>query len=127
MVGKLLDTNAVIALHKSDPAMLEFLRRNEVIIPTIVIGELYYGAYKSGKRADNLSVIDELVDSNTILDCDKVTAKYYGEIRYELKVKGRPIPPNDVWIAALARQYGLTVVTRDAHFSQVDGLTVETW
>jgi tRNA(fMet)-specific endonuclease VapC len=56
-----------------------------------------------------------------------VTAQYYGKIKDGLRLKGRPIPENDIWVAAAAMQYGLPVATRDAHFNEVDGLLVENW
>jgi tRNA(fMet)-specific endonuclease VapC len=56
-----------------------------------------------------------------------VTAKHYAQIRHVLRVKGRPIPENDIWIAAVAIQYGLILLTRDAHFQAVDGLSLKSW
>jgi len=48
-------------------------------------------------------------------------------VKNALLAKGRPIPENDVWIAALARQHDLVLVTRDEHFAEVDGLTLARW
>lgn len=48
-----------------------------------------------------------------------------GQIK--LRLKGRPLPENDVWIAALAMQYALTLVTRDAHFQEVENLQTVAW
>jgi len=61
------------------------------------------------------------------LDSDVETTRNYGRIKAQLRKKGKPIPNNDVWIAAIALQYDLTVVTRDKHFDQVDGLKIEKW
>jgi tRNA(fMet)-specific endonuclease VapC len=128
MIGKLLDTNAVIALQRSDKAFLEFLSRNpNILIPAIVIGELYFGAFNSGKPEFNIAVIDAFVAKNTILHADEMTGKYYAKIRHSLKQKGHPIPENDLWIAATAMQYNLALVTRDKHFTMVDSLKIETW
>src|SRR5262245_31643220 len=128
MSGKLLDTNAVIALQKAEPTFLQFLDSDdELLIPAIVIGELYLGAYNSLRVSENIKVIDEFVADNTVLPCDAETGKHFGQIRYQLKVKGRPIPENDIWIAAIAIQHGLKLVTRDEHFNDVDGLQVEMW
>ncbi len=128
MSGKLLDTNAIVALQKEDPAFLALLQQgDELFIPAVVIGELYYGAANSGRVAENTKVVGELVAGNVILGCDAVTAKHYGQIRHQLRVKGRPLPENDIWIAAVAIQHGLTVVTRDAHFQEITGLTAEGW
>lgn len=62
-----------------------------------------------------------------IVGCDEVTARHYGEIKNQLKENGRPIPENDIWIAAIAQQYDLTLVTRDKHFNAVANLSIEAW
>lgn len=64
---------------------------------------------------------------NTVLPCDEGTAYQYGVIRNALRTQGRPIPENDLWIAALAGQHDLVLATRDAHFEFIEGLAVERW
>jgi len=124
----LLDTNIVIALFAGEPAVQEHLgQAEEVFLPSIVLGELYFGAHKSGRVEENLARIDEFAINSSILACDTDTAKEYGIIKNTLRMKGRPIPENDIWIAAIARQYGLTLVTRDAHFDEIEGLSVNIW
>ena len=91
------------------------------------MGELYFGAFKSEQVKANLGSIERLRTSVVELGCDGDTARVYGEIRDRLRRIGRPIPGNDVWIAAIAMQYDLTLLTRDAHFKQIDGLKVENW
>ena len=128
MSGKLLDTSALIALQKAEPALLQLLDTDEeVFIPAIAVGELYYGAANSSRAEKNLAVIDAMLVENVVLACDAVTARFYGRIRYALRRKGKPIPENDLWIAALAQQYELVLVTRDAHFQEVAGLMVVGW
>lgn len=75
----------------------------------------------------NIRRVDELVSNSTVLGSDANTAKWYGEIKNQLRLKGRPLPENDIWIAALALQYSLTLVTRDAHFHEVDNLQTTVW
>ncbi len=124
----LLDTNIIIALFADETAVKDRLAQvNEVFLPTIAIGELCYGAKKSGRTEANLARIDELVVSSTVLGCDVNTARQYGEVKHKLRLKGRPLPENDIWIAALALQYGLILVTRDAHFQEVDELQTVAW
>jgi tRNA(fMet)-specific endonuclease VapC len=124
----LLDTNIVIALFANEAGVQQRLAEaDEVFIPSIVGGELYYGAYKSARVEENLARLDTFVASNTILPCDTATARQYGAIKNALRAKGRPIPENDIWIAAVALQYHLTLVARDGHFQEVDGLAVEQW
>jgi len=62
-----------------------------------------------------------------VLACDTETAREYGQIKNSLRAKGKPIPENDIWIAAIAIQYDLTLVTRDGHFTEIEGLATETW
>ena len=124
----LLDTNIVISLIAKEPATHERLASaNEIFIPSIVVGELYFGAHKSHKVQENIARIEEFAENNAILPCDMDTAKQYGEIKHRLKVNGRPIPENDIWIAALAMQYSLTLAPNDAHFSEIENLQTETW
>ena len=103
------------------------LTGNTVYICTIVLGELCFGAFKSVRTADNLVRIEQFTAQYDLLDVDKTTARHYGQIKLGLQRKGRPIPENDIWIASIAIQYNLPLVTRDAHFGAVDGLTTETW
>jgi tRNA(fMet)-specific endonuclease VapC len=129
MSGKyLLDTNIVIALFANDSAVMENLSKvEEIFIPSIVIGELFYGAHKSSRAKDNLARIDEFASSNIVLGCDTETARMYGEIKDALRVKGRPIPENDIWIAAIAVQHSLILVSKDAHFGEIKNLKVTAW
>lgn len=124
----ILDTNIIIALFAKDPAIHDCIAKAaEVFVPSIAIGELYFGAYKSQKNQENICRIDEFVLNNTILACNTDTARRYGELKNRLKEKGRPLPENDIWIAAIAKQYGLTLVTKDKHFDAVEDLIVEVW
>ena len=124
----LLDTNIIIALFASDTAVKDNLvEADEVFVPTIAIGELYFGARKSGQAKENVARIDEFTVSNVVLGCDTETARRYGEIKDGLRTKGHPIPENDIWIAAIALQHGLTLVTRDTHFGAVEGLKTAAW
>lgn len=124
----LLDTNIVIELFADKANVKDYLAQaSEVFIPSIVIGELCYGARKSGRVAANLARVDELVAGSTILVCDTETSRQYGEVKNKLRLKGRPLPENDVWIAALALQHDLILVTRDAHFQEVEILKTAAW
>jgi tRNA(fMet)-specific endonuclease VapC len=58
---------------------------------------------------------------------DVESARNYGAIRDELRRKGRPIPDNDIWVAAIARQHNLTLITRDTHFQEIEGLSIGSW
>ena len=124
----LLDTNIVIALFAKEAAAQQHLAEtDEVFVSSIVLGELYYGAQKSSRVEANITRVNTFAAANAILVCDTATAQYYGAIKNQLRAKGRPIPENDIWIAATAKQYQLTLVTRDEHFQAVEGLPIEQW
>ena len=71
--------------------------------------------------------MSELAGRSAVLACDAETAQHYGQIKNRLRAKGRPLPENDIWIAALALQHGLILVSRDAHFNEIAGLSVVAW
>ena len=124
----LLDTNIVIALFSEEITVQEKVRNAAVVaLAPPIIGELCYGAQKSDKVSENLYRINRFVQQNAFFPCDLETAQLYGTIRDQLRRKGRPIPDNDIWIAAIARQRGLILVTRDAHFDEVESLQIERW
>jgi tRNA(fMet)-specific endonuclease VapC len=124
----LLDTNIVIALFAREAAVQQRLAEaSKVFVPSIVLGELYYGARKSTRVAENLARLDEFVVSSTVLPCGTATAQQYGDIKNKVRAKGRPIPENDIWIAAIAMQHQLTLVAPDGHFHEVDDLQIEAW
>lgn len=127
MAGKyLLDTNAVIALFAGDSDVVDLLKdAEEVFVPSIVIGELYYGARKSSRVEDNVARIDDFAANNVVLGCDTETAYQYGEVKNRLRQRGRPIPENDIWIAAIALQHDLILLTSDVHFGEVENLRLD--
>jgi tRNA(fMet)-specific endonuclease VapC len=118
MNGKfLLDTNIIISLFNDEPDIDEIIfNAEEVFVPCIAIGELYYGANKSSRIQENTNHITEFTAVNTVLSCDVNTAIRYGNIKNLLKEKGKPIPENDIWIAAITQQFDLTLITKDKHF-----------
>jgi tRNA(fMet)-specific endonuclease VapC len=124
----LLDTNMVIALFAEDKGVINRVNQaRQIFLPAMVIGELYYGAYNSKKEGENVKKIDNLRTEVSILHCDDSAAKIYGQIKTQLRKKGKPIPENDLWIAAIALQYDLTLAARDSHFDNIDGLKLEKW
>jgi tRNA(fMet)-specific endonuclease VapC len=92
----LLDTNIVIALFRGDPAIdSEIANAMEVFVPSIVLGELYFGAANSQHADENIEKLHDLSSENVVLSVDKRTVLEYGVIKNRLKEKGRPIPDND--------------------------------
>lgn len=124
----LLDTNAIIALQREDEALKKLLTAaTDVFVPVVAVGELYYGAYKSGRVEENRQNVAAFIAGRVVLRVDADTADVYGQAKQGLRAKGRPIPENDIWIAALAIQYDLTLITDDAHFAEVDNLNWQGW
>ncbi|MCX6275916.1 MAG: type II toxin-antitoxin system VapC family toxin [Bacteroidetes bacterium] len=130
MPGKLflLDTNIIIALFAGDARVEKKIADAPgVFIPLIAIGELYYGAELSTQREQNIEKLNEFSRACQLLDCTLDTAKQYALLKSKLKRKGTPIPENDIWIAAIAAQYKLTLVSRDKHFKYIKKIKVVTW
>lgn len=119
----LLDTNRVIDYLAGAPDIDRIISQaSDVFLSAVVFGEMPYGALNSTHVERNVAIVRRLVDHFTILDCDQSTALTYAELKVALRKKGRPIPDNDLWIAATALQHGLTLATRDEHFSVVENL-----
>jgi tRNA(fMet)-specific endonuclease VapC len=124
----LFDTNAAIALLNKDKALNPILQEAEAVFLSVtVVEELCYGAENSRQSEENLAKIDDLLIRLPIVECNTGTAKYYGRIRGLLKKAGQPIPDNDIWIAATAMQYQLTLLTKDQHFQFIEGLRTASW
>jgi tRNA(fMet)-specific endonuclease VapC len=127
-VAVILDTNAVSALLKGDPGLGEVLAAEERHhLPVVVIGEYRYGLFRSRHRDHLQKLLQSLIRESIVLLIDETTAEAYSRVREELRRKGRPIPENDIWIAALARQYQQPVVSRDGHFDDVPDLRRLSW
>jgi len=129
MNGKfLLDTNIVAAFLNGDANVRKKASESEgIAVPVVAMAELYFGAEHSRNAAANIARLDHYADDFLIVDVDVGTAREYGRIRNRLKTIGKPIPFNDVWIAATAIQHGFILVTRDAHFQHVQGILLEAW
>jgi tRNA(fMet)-specific endonuclease VapC len=118
----ILDTNALSAAADDDPAVISLLARaDQIAIPVIVLGEYRYGIAQSRNRTNYENWLIGLLTDCLALDINEPTTHYYAEIVLELKQKGKPIPTNDLWIAALCRQHSLPLLSRDHHFDFVTG------
>jgi len=124
----ILDTNGLSAVADGDLALESIFREAaEIAVPVIVLGEYLYGVRQSRDRAKYEAWLAKWIPTYRTLIVDNQTAEQYADIRKELKRQGRPLPANDVWIAALARQHSLPVLTRDQHFDFVSGLKRISW
>lgn len=116
----ILDTNALSAAADNDPAVISILALAEQLaIPVIVLGEYRYGIAQSRRRTSYENWLAGLLNDCLVLDINEPTTHHYVEIVLELKRMGKPIPTNDLWIAALCRQYSLPLLSRDRHFDLV--------
>lgn len=124
----MLDTNIVIALFAQDPSVQKHITKaREIFIPSTVIGELFFGSFKSSQPKENATRIENFAALNTVLVCGIGTGREYGRIKHLLLKKGKPIPENDIWIAALAMEHDLSLVTRDEHFKNIEELKRTEW
>ncbi len=124
----ILDTNAVSAILAGEANIQTRLPPEErQHLPVVVIGEYQFGMLGSKRRKRMESAFERLESQSIVLPCDRQTADMYAAIRHGLKLRGRPIPMNDVWIAALARQHSLEIVSQDPHFDHVEGIRRISW
>lgn len=124
----ILDTNALSEYLKGQGAVVAIVSRQpQVFLPVIVLAEYRYGLVYSQWRTVLSDQLDEYERLFGILNIDAITARQYAMVRSELRDRGRPIPVNDVWIAALARQHTLPILSRDTHFDEVAGIQRIGW
>lgn len=124
----ILDTNALSAAADREPAALKVVASAELVaIPVIVLGEFRLGIAQSRHRGDYEVWLQEWMNAVAVLDIDEETSRHYATIGLELKKMGKPIPANDLWIAALCRQHSLPLASRDRHFDLVRGLRRIEW
>ncbi len=117
----LIDTNIVIEIFSGDKNIAKKLSKfDRVYLPSTVLGELFYGALLSNKQKQRLEEIKSFAENCIVVSCDETTALYYARIKSALKVSGKPIPENDLWIAAIAMQLNLELATNDKHFHNID-------
>lgn len=123
----ILDTNALSAWFDGDEALLDAMGPALLTLPVIVVGEYHYGVMGSSQRQEREDWLDRVVAAVQVLPVTLATADAYALLRRELHSKGRPIPHNDLWIAALALQHDLPILSRDKHFDVVDGVRRLSW
>jgi tRNA(fMet)-specific endonuclease VapC len=128
----LLDTNICIYLARRQPpalrARLERIHAGDAGISVITLGELHFGVAGSQHPERSNAVLQELTATLPVVEMSAGAAEHYGQIRWHLERKGRPIGGNDLWIAAHARSLDLTIVTNNSReFQRVPGLRVENW
>lgn len=121
----LFDTNAYTSFKRNDAAILEIVQHAECIsISPVVIGELLAGFDGGNKAQQNKIELQKFLESSriTIYPITLDTSHFFSQIYCTLKNKGKPIPTNDMWIAAQALEHGCVICTYDKHFSFIEGL-----
>ena len=123
-----LDTNIVIKIFQNAPLADAFLSRFvSFFLPVPVVAELLYAAKNSSRQKENLALYNKFIAECSFLNTTRKTADYYSDIRLDLKRKGKPIPENDLWIAAICMEQNIPIATEDAHFDAITGLEVVRW
>lgn len=120
-----VDTNVFIDLMKGENTIAQKLKSfEEVYLSPIVLAELYFGAYRSANPEKHLNKVSIVIRDSKLLAIDEITSRYFVQIKLELFAKGKPIPENDIWIAASAFQYNTSVYTIDKHFNEIEGINL---
>ncbi|MCD6334763.1 MAG: PIN domain-containing protein [Candidatus Latescibacteria bacterium] len=132
MPSYLLDTNHVSRLLDGDNRITKRVKQlhtggHVFGISITVLGELYFAAYASRHREVNLNRLNAFLRDVFLWDYDRPASEEFGRIRAEQKAKGRPIPPTDAQIAAVARLHDLMVLSEDKHFTYINDLKLENW
>ena len=124
----ILDTNALSAFAEEDPDLFAILRPSrEVMLPVIVLGEYRAGITRSRHRSRYENWLEGLLADCGVLDINQETSRHYAAVVLELRHIGKPIPANDLWIAALCRQHNLSLLSKDRHFDTVSGIHRLDW
>ncbi len=126
----LLDTNTYAAFLNKNEVVGEIIRNTtEIYLPFVVMGELNFGFFKGSKTKENFNILSRFMSSprTEVLYSDDLTSQIYGEIATELSILGKPIQQNDIWIAALAKQHGLVLISNDRGFANIVGLKLSSF
>jgi tRNA(fMet)-specific endonuclease VapC len=123
-----VDTNAVIAYREGVPEVCALMEgADRILLPVIVLGELLYGAANSARPQENEQAVRKFLAQSVLTPIDESVAARYAAVRLGLKKIGRPIPENDVWVAAICLEFDVILLSQDAHFEHIPDLRVINW
>ena len=124
----ILDTNALSAWWEGNPAIIPHLSTtSRLCLALPALAEFRFGILKSSRRAAMENWYRQSTQLAEVLGIDLETGEHYAQTRLSLEKKGTKIPMNDLWIAAIALQHNLPVLSRDTHFDVVDGIQRLSW
>jgi len=128
----LLDTDIVIYWLKNKfpkiDRKINEISDDNIFISSITVAELYFGAYNSSKKEENISLINDLLAEINVIDFDENAGKCFGEIKSDLKSKGQIIGDSDLFIAAISISNNFILVTNnEKHFKRIETLQIENW
>lgn len=124
----ILDTNALSAFLEGVPELRDAVfGAVRLCVPLIVVGEYRFGIEGSARPVEKERRLATVLEDLEVLALSMDTTIAYGRISHRLKVRGRRIPHNDIWVSALALQHDLPVLSRDAHFGEVEGIEWVSW
>jgi tRNA(fMet)-specific endonuclease VapC len=120
----ILDTSIAIHTFKNNFIAQQLNNFSEILISSIAVGELLYGAYRSKNTEKHLAQVHKFLLKCLVIAPDIETADFYGNIKTVLMNKGKPIPDNDIWIAAMSVQFDLPLFTSDKHFKEIENISL---
>lgn len=124
----IIDTNALSSFFEGEKALVSVLATADAIhLPVIVLGEYRFGLRGSKLRKQLEPQLMSFAKACTVLAILESTTQFYATVRQRLKKQGTPIPENDIWIAALALEYNLPVLSNDLHFDRVQQIDRISW
>ncbi|RLE63528.1 MAG: hypothetical protein DRJ38_07350 [Thermoprotei archaeon] len=128
----ILDTSVLVDLLRGDEKVVEKIKkcekeREDLKTTSITAFELYYGAYKSSKREENIDLVSKLLKSMEVLGFDLEASRIAGSLLADLTKKGGPLEMRDLFIAAIALKTGDKIATRDKDFLRIEKLKIEYW
>jgi tRNA(fMet)-specific endonuclease VapC len=124
----IVDTNGLSAWWLNETPFIRLIEQaDRLCLPVPALAEFRFGILKSRFREKMMAWLEDALATTTVLVADNECARHYAEIRLQLAAAGTPIPMNDLWIAAIASQHDLPVLSRDTHFDHVSGLARLGW
>jgi tRNA(fMet)-specific endonuclease VapC len=129
MNGKiLLDTSVAVEVLRGNTVARERVRQlHDAYLPLVALGELWYGVARAFHPGQAEEALRKLLEVTPVLPMSVETCRLYARIRADLAERGLPLPENDLWIAASALEYELSLATADEHFARIADLHLHRW